>query len=201
MSTLTRYDERYFDTWYRDPRRRVSTAASTTRKAALCVSMAEYYLGRKVRTVLDVGCGEGQWQPILAKLRPGIRYQGFDGSEYAIRRYGRRRNIALGTFGELDTLPLARAYDLVICSDMLYYVSRDDLDRGLAALAPRLAGVAFLEAYTNADEVEGDTRTWESRDAAFYRRLFRRHGLVSCGSHCYAGPASADAVMELERGG
>ncbi len=198
---IARYDAQYFDRWYRDPAHRVSTRAAAERKARLVVGIAEYYLGRPVRTVLDVGCGEGQWQPILAAMRPRVRYQGVDASAYAVQRFGARRNIRLGTFGELDALDLDDAYDLVICSDMLYYVETPALKRGLAALVPRLAGIAFLEAYTTADAVEGDTRTWEPRDAAFWRKLFRAHHLVSCGSHCYAGPALAPMVMQLERGG
>lgn len=197
---IARYDAAYFDRWYRDPARRVSTRAAAERKARLVLSVAEYYLQRPVRSVLDVGCGEGQWQPILTAMRPKLRYEGVDASAYAVAKYGRRRSIRLGTFGDLHTLPLADAYDLIVCSDMLYYVDTPALRRGLRTLVPRMAGIAFLEAYTSDDPVEGDTRTWEPRTATFWRRLFRDAGLVSCGSHCFAGAALAPMVTSLEHG-
>ena len=49
------YDEQYFENWYR--RRGLGSASALQRKVALAVSAAEYFLGRPLRTVLDVGCG------------------------------------------------------------------------------------------------------------------------------------------------
>lgn len=182
---LARYDQAYFDKWYRDPRHRVSTAATVARKASLVLATAEYFLGRPVRSVLDVGCGEGQWQPVLKRLRPAASYLGVDASTYAIAKFGRRRHLLLGAFADLPDLPLADAYDVIVCSDMLYYVEMPALARGLAVLAERLRGVAFLEAYASGEPVEGDTRTWPRRSVGVYRRLFAKLGLVQCGPHCW----------------
>lgn len=184
----SRYDRHYFDKWYRDPAHRVSTHAATVRKAALALAAAEYYLERPVRSVLDVGCGEGQWKAILERLRPRLRYEGLDASEYAVARYGRSRNIRHATFAQLPEIDLARRYDLIVCSDVLYYVPDEELDSGLAALVSRLGGVAFLEAYTCEDALEGDIDGMMKRERSFYDRLFRKHGLVPCGQHCYVGP-------------
>ena len=151
--------------------------------------------------VLDIGCGEGQWNPILRKLRPGIRYLGVDPSEYAVERFGRERNLKLGGFADLGGINLTKTYDLIICSDTLYYVPRRDLDVGLSLIAQMLGGIAFLEAYASDEALEGDFKDIERRTASFYRRLFRRHGFVSCGPHCYAGRALRGRVMEMERGG
>ena len=196
-----RYDQKYFDKWYRHPRHRVSTMTTARRKASMALSVAEYFLERPVRTVLDVGCGEGQWQPILSRLRPGIRYLGVDPSEYAVDRFGKKRNLVQAGFGDLGWLDLAPAYDLIVCSDILYYVDAPDLEKGLEVLATHLGGVAFLEAYASDEALKGDCRTMERRDVNFYRRLFRRHGLVSCGPHCYAGREMEGRVTALERGG
>ncbi len=197
----THYDQAYFDQWYRDPSKRVSTTASSTRKAAMVVAVAEYYLERPVRSALDLGCGEGQWQPILEKLRPGIRYLGIDPSEYAVARYGQRRNLRLGGFGELARIDLAPSYDVVICSDALYYVSAADLRRGLEVIVPRVGGIAFLEVYTGDEILEGDTQSMQALEADTYRQIFRQSGLTSCGPHCYVGKALAHRVTALERGG
>ena len=192
------YDKAYFDKWYRNPAHRVITPAKTARKAALAVAAAEYYLERTVRTVLDVGCGEGQWQPVLKKLRPRIRYTGIDPSPYAIRRFGKRRHLVCGSFGNLPDL--APSYDLIICSDSLYYIPDDELIMGLHILVSRLAGVAFLEAYPHEAGLRGDTGGMHPRSAAFYREIFRNAGLRSCGSHCYVGPDLHGCITELERG-
>lgn len=194
------YDQRYFDKWYRNPKHRVSTTASASRKAHLALSVAEYYLERPVRTVLDVGCGEGQWRGILKKLRPGIRYTGVDSSPYVVKRFGRSRNILEGGFGDLPKLKLAGSYDLIICSDVLYYVSRKDLAVGLEALVARLEGVAFLEAYASDAAMKGDFRKIDKRSAVFYKNLFRKNRLIACGPHCYVNHVLRDRVTDFERG-
>jgi len=73
--------------------------------------------------------------PALKKLRPDIRYTGIDPSPYAVRRFGKWRNILWGSFGELPRL--ATSYDLIICSDTLYCVPDDELIIGLEILVQR----------------------------------------------------------------
>ena len=83
------YDRAYFDRWYRHGG--IGHAARLARKVALAVATAEYHLERPIRSVLDIGCGEGPWRAPLLKLRPNVQYLGFDSSDYAIARHGRRR--------------------------------------------------------------------------------------------------------------
>lgn len=196
---VKRYDQAYFDRWYRHPRHRVSSPAALARKVSAVVSVAEYLLGRGVRYVLDVGCGEAPWYPVLRRLRPAVRYTGIDASEYVVRRFGRRRNIRPGTFGGLRDLPDVETYDLVVCCDVMQYLSTRELRQGVSALGERLGGVAFLEAYTTADDMVGDLRDWHRRSPDYYRRLFRSSGLVACGLHCYVGAELAANTTALER--
>ena len=183
------YDEAYYDRWYRHPRHRVSKEPDCERKVHLAVSVAEYVVGRAIRSVLDIGCGEGLWYLILRRLRPDIRYIGVDPSEYAVTRYGASRHIRRGSFGTFDRLRLPSAFDLVVCADALQYVNDDDAARGLRAIRDRLhgphGGVAYIEAYTTEDNMVGDREEWVERSAADYRRLFRRVGLTLCGPQCY----------------
>jgi SAM-dependent methyltransferase len=195
------YDQSYFHRWYRNPRTRVITPGDTKRKARLALSAAEYMLGRPVRTVLDVGAGEGAWLPALRALRPGVRYTGVDPSEYVVRRFGRRRNIHYGTFGALDEAGSSRTYDLVVCCGVVNYLSKRELERGLERIAAILAGVAFIEVWTTADDVVGDRRGWQKHSSDYFRRIFRRAGLIACGMHCYVGPTLADELSVLERAG
>ncbi len=193
------YDRAYFDRWYRDPSRRVATGADVSRKARLVVGIAEALLQRPVRSVLDIGCGEGAWRQALRALRPGIRYVGVDSSAYVVARFGKARGIRYGTFGTLATSELDGRYDLVVCCDVLQYVGTPELSRGLEAVAGLLDGVAFLEAYTSADDVIGDRRGWHHRPPAFYRRAFTKAGLTSVGMHCWVGESLRPATAALER--
>ncbi len=196
-----RYDKAYFDHWYRDPVTRVKSAAGIARKAALALAVAEYYLERSVKTVLDIGCGEGNWLAPLKKLRPSIRYTGIDSSPYVVARYGKSRGICLGSFASMDWCALRETYDLIICSDMLFYLSPSELREGLSSMAPRIGGIAFLELYTDKDAVIGDFPKKGLFPAAYYKKLLRENGLVSVGSQCYLGPELTSHAMEMEHGG
>lgn len=198
---MKQYDREYFDRWYRDPKARVATAESVARKVHLVVSVAESLLLRRVRSVLDIGCGEATWRAPLRKLRPGIRYVGVDSSEYVIARFGKRFGIRRGTFGGLGEIErsLRGRFDVIVCCDMLQYIPNDELRSGLASVAALLGGVAYLEAYTSGDSIEGDRKSWHNRSAAAYRRAFRGAGLTSVGMHCWVGAALRPSTGELER--
>jgi SAM-dependent methyltransferase len=193
------YDRRYFDRWYRNPRSRVVTPAVIARRAHMVVSVAEYFLDRTVRNVFDVGCGEGDWYRALKRMRPGIRYVGIDPSPYVVERFGKRRNIRLGGFGDVAEHAGAQMFDVIVCSDVMQYVAPPELKSGVEQIAEHLGGVAFLEAHTTADALEGDMRGWHRRTPSYYRRLFTRAGLIACGPHCYVGESLEDNVSALEQ--
>ena len=195
----TRFDRAYFDRWYRDPRRRVLDAAEIARRAALVLSIAEYLLERSVRSVLDVGCGEGNWRAPLLARRPRVRYVGVDPSEYVVQRYGRRRNILQGSAETLDVLPLRGPFDVVIASGVLNFLSDASLRHAARALGRLTSGVAFLELFTASDEVVGDTRGWRRRSAAYYRGVLGKAGFIQCGPHCYAARPTVTMLAALER--
>jgi SAM-dependent methyltransferase len=194
---MKRYDRAYFDRWYRKRETRVSSSSDVRRKVTLAVSMAEYFLHRRLRTVLDIGCGEGAWLRHLRALRPQVQYQGIDASDYAVKRFGRSRNIIKGAFGDLPDLDLG-VYDLVICSDVMHYVPDDEIDRGIGALVAATDAIAFLEVLTKEDDIEGDLDAFIHRPAAWYRRTFHRAGLIPAGPYCWLSPAFRDAVAGLE---
>src|SRR5215212_10546186 len=100
------YDREYFQRWYHDRTTRVNTHAEVQRKVALAIATTEYFIRRQLRSVLDVGCGEGGWLAHLQTFRPRVKYTGLDSSEYAVRRFGKERNIELATFGDLPSLDL-----------------------------------------------------------------------------------------------
>jgi SAM-dependent methyltransferase len=198
MSRAKEYNGAYFHRWYRDPRTRVTSDRVLERKVHLALSAAEYMLGRRVRAVLDVGCGEARWYTALKSVRPGIGYVGVESSEYAVRTFGVSRNVRQGSFGTLRTLRLRGSFDLIVCADVLQYVATADLGPGLREIRRLLAGVAYIEAYAKEDDMVGDMEGWIFRSAATYRREFRAAGLTHCGMYCFIDADKIDAVNALE---
>jgi len=164
----------------------------------MTVAVAEYYLGRKVQNVLDIGCGEGVWRAPLRALRPRVDYLGLDSSEYVIARYGRSRNLRLATFGQLAELRFDTTFDLIVCTDVLHYVRTPELKRGLRGIVEMLDGVAFLELFTALDAPDGDKHDFIGRSPKWYRSAFAQAGLMACGTHCYIGPRLNGRVAALE---
>jgi SAM-dependent methyltransferase len=199
VRSAAHYDRAYFDRWYRHPAHRVKSARYLGRQVAFVVSVAEYLLERRITSVLDVGAGEGQWRPVLRRMRPGLRYYGVDPSEYAVRRFGRRRNIQLGSLGDVTKLRLPRAFDLVVCCGVLNYVADPDVQQGLRALRARARGPIYIEIFTREDDVEGDFQQRAAKPAAWYRRVLRDAGLVACGMHFYVPRELTHLTAALER--
>ena len=194
--TVKFYDRSYFDRWYRDPGDRVATRESLERKVRMAVALAEFLLGRKIRSVLDVGCGEAAWQPLLKRIRPQARYIGVDSSDYVIERFGASRNIRRGTLSTLGAMRLPKRLDLIVCADVLQYASDTDVARGLRAIRQLLGGVAYIEAFVTDDNMEGDRDGWHERTAAEYTRFFRDAGLTQCGPYAFV---SLDELESLNR--
>ena len=190
------YDEAYFEAWYR--RRGMGSPAALARKVALAVSLAEYFLGRPLRSVLDVGCGEGAWRAPLLELRPKLRYLGVDSSEYAISRYGARRNLQYLPFADLAALQPASPFDLLVCSDVMHYLPDAELRAGLREFERLCDGVAYLETFTTDDDVVGDLQDLRRRPAAWYRREFDKAGFVPAGPHTYLAVHVAAGATALE---
>ena len=194
---MKRYDRAYFDHWYRG-RNRVSTKDDVRRKVSLAVAECEYFLRRRLRSVLDVACGEGAWQPHIEDLRPSAKYLGLDASDYAVQRFGAERNLRQAAFADLRSQRLRGPFDLVVCSDALHYISDDEIHAGLPELVRVAGGVLFLEVLTADDEIIGDLNGMIRRPAAWYRKLFEKAGLTAAGPYTWLAPSLRDDAAALE---
>jgi 2-polyprenyl-3-methyl-5-hydroxy-6-metoxy-1,4-benzoquinol methylase len=106
-------------------------------------------LGRTLRNVLDVGCGEGN----LARAATGIAARHCISRARcqrvrAVARYGRSRNIGLARFGQLEQLRFDTRFDLIVCTDVLHYLKPAEIRAGLHGISEMLEGIAFLEVYS-----------------------------------------------------
>lgn len=195
---LKHYDQNYFDRWYRNSQQRIGLKSLLERKVRLALAIAEYHLGHPVRTVLDVGCGEGVWRRPLLALRPKLNYIGVDASEYAVKRFGALRNLKLVKFEQLEELRFGAAVDLLVCSDVLHYLSAATIRSGLAGFAELCDGVAFIEVFARGDKFVGDTEGYVPRPAHWYRNILASAGFFACGSHCYLGSRLRRSASALE---
>lgn len=192
------YDEAYFARWYRGPEA-PKGAGELERSVALALAAAESILNRELRSVLDVGAGEGRWEPVLRRLRPDVRYLGIEPSNHARKAFGDTRNLRDGRFAELDLHAFPEPFDLVICADVMHYLTDHELWGGIDELADLVGGAAFLEVFTAEDEVEGDMDGFIARPARWYDALFRSVGLVPLGLQLWAHAETADCLDAMER--
>ncbi|HUP48449.1 MAG TPA: class I SAM-dependent methyltransferase [Thermoanaerobaculia bacterium] len=191
------YDRAYFDRWYRG-RWRIQSHDEVRRKVMLAVATAEYFLRRPIATVLDVGAGEGAWYPHLRVVRRRASYLGIEPSPYAVERFGKERNIRRGTFADLARLRLRNPFDLVVCSDVLHYLSGEEIRRGIGELARLTRGIAFIEVLTAEDEIVGDLEGLVQRPASWYQRRIEKAGLVFAGPYCWLSSMLREEAGGLE---
>jgi len=167
------FDEAYYQRFYFDKKTRVIDPAHTDRLGAFVCSYL-HYLRVPVARVLDMGCGIGLWQALVARHLPGAQYQGVEYSAYLCERFGWQR-------GSVVDYTADQPFDFVICQGVLPYLSARDLRRAIDNLGRLCQGALYLEAVTQEDYERGtideeltDARQYRHR-AALYRQALARH--------------------------
>ena len=193
------YDRAYFDKWYRGRRHAVWQRADLVRQVTFAVAAAEMVLAQPIASVLDLGAGEGRWQPVLRRLRPGASYLGIDSSEWAVRRWGKARNLRLGRIDQASHADIRGRYDLLIAADVLHYLPAESLRRAARLIARHTGAVAYLPAFVPGDAMVGDRQEFQPRSAAAFRRVFTAAGLVELGMALWTTKRWARHLAALER--
>ena len=162
------FDEAYYQRYYLDPRTRVTDPQHLARLAAFVFSYLQY-LRQPVARVLDLGCGVGLWQPLVARHQPGARYHGVEYSAYLCERYGWQQGSAVDYRAD-------EPFDLVICQGVLPYLAPRDLKAALANLGRLCRGALYLEAVTREDYERGsiDEELTDPRLHRHRAQLYRR---------------------------
>lgn len=197
MKPVKIYDRSYFDRWYHSSGAPKDEGV-LRRQVALSVAAAESVLNRPLVSVLDVGCGEGRWQPVLRELRPDATYLGIDPSDYAVERFGESRNLFRGSLLTLSEFAFEEPFDLVVCADVLHYLDKKAVLQGMEELAQLVGGVALLEVFTDQDPVEGDRVDFHSRPARWYLQVFQGAGLLPLGLQLYVHGETAEILDSLD---
>jgi SAM-dependent methyltransferase len=189
------YDRSYYDKWYRGPGR-VTSFHELRRKVTTVVANTEYFLRRPIKNVLDVGCGEAPWYVHLKAMRSRVSYLGLDPSEYAVNAFGNHRHVRSGSFTDLREA--TGRFDLVVCSDVMHYLTDDEIREGLPRIVKHMRAIGFFEVFTKEDRIYGDIDGFHRRRAKWYRERFREVGLTQVAPYMWIAPAMAEEASALE---
>jgi SAM-dependent methyltransferase len=173
------FDRDYYQRYYFNPRTAVTSRAEMRARASLIVGCVNY-VGLPVGSVLDAGCGVGMLRTPLLRAFRRAQYTGVEVSQYLCQRYGWHCSA-------VEEFRSRRRFDLVICYDVLQYLSQDKARRAIANLARLCRGALYFGALTaeywreNCDQ----TRTHRIaglRAGSWYRReLARSFRSLGCG--------------------
>jgi SAM-dependent methyltransferase len=173
------FDAAYYQRFYFDPRTAV-TSRSEMRDRARMIGAAMQYVGLPVKRILDAGCGVGLLRAPLRKYLPRAQYTGLEVSDYLCRRYGWRQ-------GTIQDWRGRERFDLVVCYDVLQYLTMTEARSAIQNLARVCRGALYFGALTredwerNCDQSRTD-KIPRLRTAAWYRRELSRHfTALGCG--------------------
>lgn len=116
---------RYFDWWHRQPDP-WSHAVDPEERRKYRVTL-DHLSTMQYRRILDVGCSEGVLTRMVSQEYPDGEVLGVDIAARAIRRASRSsgRNLRFACLDILTQTPPGH-FDLVLCSEMLYYFGRGE---------------------------------------------------------------------------
>lgn len=190
-----RFDAAYYRRFYESPRTRVTTQARMEHRAATVAALVRE-LELPVKRILDAGCGLGWFRAPLLEAFPDATYVGLEVSPYLSERYG-------WVCESLEAYRPRGRFDLIVCYDVLQYLSDRDAARAMANLARLARGALYFHAMTREDwrhnvDRDGTDRVREPRPAPWYRtRLARHFAHAGFGVHVRRGVSLPQ--WELER--
>jgi len=167
----THFDRDFYERYYFDTRTAVASRAEMRARARLIAAFAAH-AGLPVRRILEAGCGTGLLRAELLRLLPRAQYVGLESSDYLCRRYGWRR-------GRIEEYRGRTPFDLVICYDVLQYLTGAAAQRALGNFGRLCRGALYFSALTRHDYEHNCDRTRTDiqvhlRSARWYRARLRR---------------------------
>jgi SAM-dependent methyltransferase len=190
-----RFNRDYYRQFYFDGRSAVTSRAEMRARATLIAGYVQH-IGCPVTRLLDAGCGIGLLRAPFKRRLPKAQYTGLEVSEYLCQRYG-------WTQGSLTDFR-ARAFDLVVCYDVLQYLDDRMAAQAIANLGRLCRGVLYITALTKHDWLENcDQRRTDPdvhlRTGEWYRkRLLKSFRPVGAGLWIRRGAPLV--TWEMEQG-
>lgn len=170
--TTRSFDARFYQRFYMDPRTRVTTREEMARRAGMIAALVKQ-LELPVKRILDAGCGLGWLRAPLLEAFPWATYVGLEVSEHLCQQHGWvQKSLA-------EYQPRGR-FDLLICYDVMQYLSDREAARAMANLARLSRGALYFHAPTLEDWRENADRSASDgdvnlRSADWYRTRLTRH--------------------------
>ena len=192
-----RFDRAYYERFYHNKNTRVLDRAQLDKLGDFVCSYLQY-LDASVQRVLDLGCGIGLWQAVIARHFPRAAYHGVEYSAYLCERYGFEQ-------GSVLDYEAREPFDFVICQGVLPYLGAGDVRKAVNNIAKVCRGVLYLEAVTREDWDEGiidkrrTDRAMQFHPAALYRRALAKH-FRCLGGGLWLSQRSPLPVYALETG-
>ena len=188
------FDQAYYERYYSNPRTRSASPTTAARQADFIASYLRY-LEVPVRRIVDIGCGLGR---VLERLRdhyPSARAVGVEFSDYLCETYGWEA-------GSVVNWAASRPFDLVVCNDVLAYLSDRDCARGINNLARLSRAALFIGVLTREDWALCDTERTDHeqylRPKEWYQKRLGRH-FVNVGGGLWLKKPLAFPVWTLDR--
>lgn len=169
------FDAAYYRRYYHEAATAVVTPEMQRNEVAFVLAFCRH-ISLDIKRFADVGAGTGWWAREFAKRYPACKsIETFDASEAACRLYGHR---------QVPLQKLAgREADLVVCRDVIRYMSDADAEKGIRRLARKCRGVLYVHAITKEDEIdeEASDMSGHFRSTAWYRKRLSAAGFTNCG--------------------
>lgn len=194
MAESDRFDADYYARFYENPATLVVGPPHFKKLAAFIHAYAEI-VGHPIRRILDVGCGKGFFKRALSKHYPEASYLGIDISAYVCARYGWKQ-------ASITTFSATESFDLVICNDMLQYLTAPEATRAIANLDRLCNGMLYLSVLTredwenNCDQSRTDGEV-HLRSTRWYRERLRPF-FVNCGGGVFSNRRADLLLNSLE---
>ncbi len=193
MKNANHFDSAYYRRFYEDADTAIVNADEAQREVSFVIAFCNY-IGIGITRFADVGAGTGWWATEFAKQYPACKQiETFDSSRSACNSYGHRHT-------PVQRLPPRRS-DLVICRDVLRYVSNADIDEALRRLVRMCRGVLYVHAISSDDDIDEDASDMQGifRTTWFYRDRLLGAGMIDCGMGLFVSPRFTDfAYFTLE---
>lgn len=174
------FDRAYYRRYYHDRETAVVDKKMQRTEVAFVLAFCSY-IGVEIKSFTDVGAGTGWWGREFTRRYPSCeRVETLDASAAACDAYGHRR----ARVEKLSGSPS----DLVVCRDVLRYVTDPQADEAIRRLAKKCRGVLYLHVITSNDDIDEEMSDMSGyfRKKSWYLTRLRAAGFTDCGMGLFA---------------
>ena len=188
------FDEAYYKKFYSNEQTRATTPAEQARQAEFIAAYLKY-LDVPVRRIVDLGCGMGVLLRSFSEAFGNAQCHGVEVSEYLCERFGWAQGSVLDYKDE--------PFDLVICTDVLGYLTDEECERAIENIATLTRHAAHISVITAQDmdicDVEHTDMRQHMRPVDWYRERLNQC-FTNVGGRLFLKNPLEVAVWQLERG-